>query len=160
MYAYLLLRGMKTLDLRVKRQHESALRIARFLEAHPAVDRVFYPGLESHPGHAIACQQMRRFGGILSFILKENSLEAVGRLIPHLRFAHAAGNLGTVETIVAPPATSSHVECTAEERARLGIPEGLIRYSTGIEDVADLTEDLAAALERIRQAKIHLSTKR
>lgn len=92
---------------------------------------------------------MREFGGILTFILKETSLEAVGRLIPHLRFAHAVGNLGAVKTIVAPPATSSHMECTAEKRARLGIPEGFIRYSTGIEDVAELIEDLAAALERI-----------
>jgi cystathionine beta-lyase/cystathionine gamma-synthase len=83
------------------------------------------------------------------FMLKENSLDAVWRLIPHLRFAHAAGNLGAVETIVAPPATSSHMECTPEERARLGIPEGLIRYSTGIEDVEDLIEDLAAALARL-----------
>lgn len=146
MSAYLLLRGMKTLDLRVRRQNESALRIARFLESHPAVERVFYPGLESHAGHAIARQQMRGFGGILSFLLKENSLDAVGRFISHLRFAHAAGNLGSVETIVAPPATSSHVECTQEERARLGIPEGLIRYSTGIEDVEDLIDDLATAL--------------
>jgi len=149
MSAYLLLRGMKTLDLRVKRQNESALRIAQFLESHPAVERVFYPGLESHAGHAIARQQMRGFGGILSFLLKENSLDAVGRFIPYLRFAHAAGNLGAVETIVAPPATSSHVECTQEERARLGVPEGLIRYSTGIEDVEDLIEDLASALERL-----------
>lgn len=148
MSAYLLLRGMKTLELRIKRQNESALRIARFLESHPAVEHVFYPGLESHTGHTIARAQMRGFGGILSFMLKENSLEAVGRLISHLRFAHAAGNLGAVETIVAPPATSSHVECTQEERARLGIPEGLIRYSTGIEDVEDLIEDLATALRR------------
>ena len=138
MSAYLLLRGMKTLDLRVQRQNESAMRIAQFLESHPAVERVFYPGLESHAGHSIARQQMRGFGGILSFLLKENSLDAVGRFIPRLRFTHAAGNLGTVETIVAPPATSSHVECTPEDRARLGIPEGLIRYSTGIEDVEDL----------------------
>jgi cystathionine gamma-synthase len=138
MSAYLLLRGMKTLDLRVQRQNESALRIAQFLESHPAVEGVFYPGLESHAGHAIARQQMKGFGGILSFLLKENSLDAVGWFIPHLRFAHAAGNLGAVETIVAPPATSSHVECTPEERARLGIPEGWIRYSTGIEDVKDL----------------------
>lgn len=148
MSAYLLLRGMKTLDLRVKRQNESALRIARFLETHPAVERVFYPGLESHPGHAIARQQMSGFGGILSFLLKENSLDAVGRFILHLRFAHAAGNLGAVETIVAPPATSSHVECTPEERARLGIPEGLIRYSTGIEDAEDLIDDLSSALNQ------------
>ena len=81
--------------------------------------------------------------------LKGNSLDAVGRLISQLRFAHAAGNLGAVETIVAPPATSSHVECTPEERARLGIPEGLIRYSTGIEDVKDLIDDLVGALEKL-----------
>lgn len=147
MSAYLLLRGMKTLDLRVQRQNESAMRIAQFLESHPAVERVYYPGLESHAGHVIARQQMKGFGGILSFMLKENTLNAVGRFIKHLRFAHAAGNLGSVETIVAPPATSSHLECTPEERARLGIPEGLIRYSTGIEDVEDLIEDLSSALE-------------
>lgn len=111
--------------------------------------RVPHPGLESHAGHAIARQQMRGFGGILSFLLKENSLDAGGRFIPHLHFAHAAGNLGAVETIVAPPATSSHVECTPEERARLGIPEGLIRYSTGIEDVEDLIDDLASALNKL-----------
>jgi cystathionine gamma-synthase len=148
MSAYLLLRGMKTLDLRVKRQNESALRIAQFLESHPAGERVFYPGLESHVGHAIARRQMKGFGGVLSFMLKENSLNAVGRFVTRLRFAHAAGNLGAVETIVAPPATSSHVECSPEERARLGIPEGLVRYSTGIEDSEDLIEDLTSALDR------------
>jgi hypothetical protein len=80
MSAYLLLRGMKTLDLRIQRQNESALRIARFLESHPAVERVFYPGLDSHAGHLIARQQMRLFGGVLSFLLKDNSLGAVGGL--------------------------------------------------------------------------------
>lgn len=149
MSAYLLLRGMKTLELRVKRQNENALRIAQFLESQPAVERVFYPGLESHEGHTIARQQMRGYGGILSFMLKENRLDAVGRFITQLRFAHAAGNLGAVETIVAPPATSSHVECTPGERERLGINEGLIRYSTGIEDVEDLIEDLASALKTL-----------
>ena len=146
MAAYLLLRGMKTLHLRIRQQNESALGVAQFLEAHPAIERVYYPGLPSHPGHQIARQQMRGFGGMLSFMLRENSLEAVGRFLPRLRFAHAAANLGSVETIVGPPATTSHVECTAEERANLGIPEGLIRYSTGIEDVEDLIADLANAL--------------
>jgi cystathionine gamma-synthase len=149
MSAYMLLRGMKTLALRVRRQNDNALRIATFLEKHPAVERVFYPGLESHSGHAIARKQMRGFGGVLSFILREKNLNAVGRLIANLRFAHAAGNLGAVETIVAPPATSSHVECTPAERARLGIPEALIRYSTGIEDVEDLIDDLDAALKSV-----------
>jgi cystathionine gamma-synthase len=144
--AYLLLRGMKTLHLRVRQQNASALAVARFLEAHPAVARVFYPGLESHPGHGIARRQMRGFGGMLSFMLADNRLEAVGRLLPRLRYAHAAANLGAVETIVGPPATTSHVECSAETRAAMGIPEGLIRYSTGIEETEDLIADLAQAL--------------
>ncbi|MCA1785648.1 MAG: PLP-dependent transferase, partial [Desulfobacteraceae bacterium] len=147
MAAYLLLRGMKTLHLRIARQNKSALEIARFLAAHPAVGQVHYPGLASHEGHEIARQQMRGFGGMLSFELKENSLEAVKRFLPRLRFAHAAANLGAVETIVGMPATTSHVECTAEERAAMGIPEGLIRYSTGIEDTRDLIADLQQALE-------------
>ena len=146
MAAYLLLRGMKTLHLRVRQQNASALAVARFLEAHPAVAQVFYPGLESHPGHAIARRQMRGFGGMLSFMLADNRLEAVGRFLPRLRFAHAAANLGAVETIVGPPATTSHVECAPEERAAMGIPEGLIRYSTGIEETADLIADLDQAL--------------
>ena len=146
MAAYLLLRGMKTLHLRIRQQNASALRLAQFLELHPAIERVFYPGLASHPGHAIACKQMRGFGGILSFMLKENSFDALRRFLPRLRYAHAAANLGSVETIVGPPATTSHVECTNEERAALGIPESLVRYSTGIEDTEDLLTDLEQAL--------------
>jgi cystathionine gamma-synthase len=146
MAAYLLLRGMKTLHLRVQRQNENALQIAHFLESHPAVDRVFYPGLPSHTGHEIARRQMRGFGGMLSFMLRENSLDAVRRFLPRLRYAHAAANLGSVETIVGPPATTSHVECSAAERAEMGIPESLIRYSTGVEAVEDLIADLEAAL--------------
>ena len=146
MAAYLLLRGMKTLHLRIRQQNASALRLAQFLELHPAIERVFYPGLASHPGHAIACKQMRGFGGILSFMLKENSFDALRRFLPRLRYAHAAANLGSVETIVGPPATTSHVECTNEDRAALGIPESLVRYSTGIEDTEDLLTDLEQAL--------------
>jgi len=146
MAAYLLLRGMKTLHLRIKQQNESALKIAQYLEGHPNIERVFYPGLESHPGHQIARQQMRGFGGMLSFMLKENSFEAVRRFLPKLRYAHAAANLGAVETIVGPPATTSHVESSSEERAAMGIPESLIRYSAGIEDVEDLIADLEQAL--------------
>ena len=149
MAAYLLLRGMKTLHLRVARQNESALDIARFLWEHPAVGRVYYPGLETHHNYDIACRQMRGFGGMLSFELKENSLDAAKRFLPRLKYAHAAANLGAVETIVGMPATTSHVECTAQERAAMGIPEGLIRYSTGIEDPRDLIADLTQALEGI-----------
>jgi cystathionine gamma-synthase len=90
---------------------------------------------------------MRGFGGVLSFMLKENTLDAVRRFLPRLRYAHAAANLGAVETIVGPPATTSHVECTAEERAAMGIPESLIRYSVGIEDTVDLIMDLKQALK-------------
>jgi cystathionine gamma-synthase len=147
MAAYLLLRGMKTLALRIRQQNKSALRIAQYLESHPAIEQVFYPGLPAHQGHEIAKRQMRGYGGMLSFMLRENSFDAVRRFLPRLRFAHAAANLGAVETIVGPPATTSHVECTAEERAAMGIPESLIRYSTGIEDVDDLLEDLDQALK-------------
>ncbi len=146
MAAYLLLRGMKTLHLRVRQQNENALHIARFLDAHPGIEKVFYPGLESHENHAMARRQMRGFGGVLSFMLRDNSFDAVRRFLPRLRYAHAAANLGAVETIVGPPATTSHVECTPKEREAMGIPESLIRYSTGIEEVTDLIADLEQAL--------------
>jgi cystathionine gamma-synthase len=145
MAAYLLLRGMKTLHLRISRQNESAIAIARYLEGHKAVKEVFYPGLESHSGHVIAQKQMKGFGGVLSFILK-GDLDAVKAFLPLLQLAHRAANLGAVETIAGPPATTSHVECTPEERAAMGIPEGLVRYSVGIEDVGDLIADLDQAL--------------
>jgi cystathionine gamma-synthase len=90
---------------------------------------------------------MRGFGGVLSFMLEENTLDAVRRFLPRLQYAHAAANLGAVETIAGPPATTSHVECTAEERAAMGIPESLIRYSVGIEDTEDLIADLDQALD-------------
>lgn len=146
MAAYLLLRGMKTLHLRIRQQNESALKIARFLETHPSIERVFYPGLESHENHSVACRQMRGFGGVLSFILKGNDFDAVRKFLPRLRYAHSAANLGSVETIVGPPATTSHVECTRAEREAMGIPESLIRYSVGVEDPEDLIADLEQAL--------------
>lgn len=148
MSAYLLLRGMKTLHLRVRQQNESALRIAQFLEAHPRVTGVFYPGLESHPGHAIAKRQMSGFGGVMSFSL-QGGFDSVKKFLPRLRYANRAANLGAVETIAGPPATTSHVESTPEERATAGIPEALIRYSVGIEDADDLIVDLRQALESV-----------
>jgi cystathionine gamma-synthase len=145
--AYNLLRGMKTLSLRVQRQNESALSIARWLQKHPAVEQVNYPGLESHHNHEVAVRQMRGFGGVLSFSVR-GGLETIKRFLPRLRYAHRAANLGCVETVVGPPLVTSHVECTAEERAAAGIPEGLVRYSTGIEDVEDLIGDLEQALSQ------------
>jgi cystathionine gamma-synthase len=146
MSAYLLLRGMKTLSLRIDRQNASALQIARWLERHPRVSQVNYPGLESHPRHEIAAGQMRGFGGLLSFVL-HGGFDEVTRVLPGLRLMHRAANLGAVETVGGPPATTSHVECSSSERAAMGIPEGLIRYSVGIEAVDDLIADLAQALQ-------------
>lgn len=146
--AYLLLRGMKTLSLRIERQNQNAQMVAEYLATHPKVTTVNYPGLPTHHGHDIAAKQMRGFGGMLSFSLG-NDLDSVRALLPRLRFAHMAANLGAVETIVGPPATTSHVECSAAEREALGIPEGLIRYSAGIEDVDDLLADLDQALDGV-----------
>ena len=149
MDAYSLLRGMKTLKLRVQRQNESAMIIAKYLQNHPAVEQVNYPGLESHPDHDIAKKQMiGGYGGMLSFSVK-GGLEAIKKFLPKLEYAHMAANLGCVETVVGPPFTTSHVECSAEERMAAGIPEGLVRYSTGIEDVEDLIADLDQALKVI-----------
>ncbi|MFL3649031.1 MAG: cystathionine gamma-synthase family protein [Oceanospirillaceae bacterium] len=145
MDAYSLLRGMKTLKLRVERHNSNAMAIAHYLQSHPMVEQVNYPGLASHPGHDIAKQQMSGFGGMLSFSVK-GGLEAIKLFLPKLQFAHMAANLGCVETVVGPPVTTSHVECSAEERAAAGIPEGLVRYSAGIEDIEDLIADLEQAL--------------
>ncbi len=146
MAAFLLIRGMKTLHLRIRQQNESALTIARWLQGQPSVASVFYPGLETHTHHDIARRQMRGFGGVLSFMLK-GGFGAVKHVLPKLRLARRAANLGSVETIAGPPATTSHVECSAQEREAMGIPEGLIRYSVGIEDTEELIADLRQALE-------------
>ena len=143
--AYLLLRGLKTLPLRVRQQEANAQRIAEHLLSRDQVEAVFYPGLPSHRHADVARRQMRGFGGVLSFALR-GGFEAVKRFLPRLTLAHLAANLGAVETIAGPPATTSHVECTLEERAALGIPEGLVRYSVGVEDVEDLIADLDAAM--------------
>ncbi len=143
--AYMIARGMKTLELRIERQNASALKIAHFLENHPKVSSVFYPGLESHPGHAIAKKQMSGFGGILSFSLN-GGYDWVKSFLPKLKLVHLAASLGSVSTIAGPPRTTSHVELTEEQRKLLGIPESLIRYSVGIENVEDLIADLEQAL--------------
>jgi cystathionine gamma-synthase len=147
--AYLLIRGMKTLALRVRQQSQSALAVARFLQGHEAVSRVFYPGLKSHPGHDAAAAQMNGgFGGVLAFSL-HGGFDAVRQFLPRLQLAHLAANLGSVETVAGPPRTTSHVELRAEEREALGIPEALIRYSVGIEETEDLVLDLGRALAEV-----------
>ena len=144
--ASLLLRSLKTLALRVERQNKNALAMARFLEKHPNVLTVNYPGLASHPMHRVAKKQMPGgYGGVLSFEIV-GGLKAVARVLPRLKYAYLAANLGQVDTVVGPPSVTSHVECTEEERRAAGIPEGLIRYSAGIEDLADLQADMDQAL--------------
>lgn len=151
MAAYLLLRGMKTLHLRIECHNENAMRVAKFLQSHDFVREVFYPGLETHENHAIAKKQMHGFGGVLSFTL-QGGFDVVQTFLPRLKYAHAAANLGAVETVVGPPATTSHVESTRAEREAMGIPESLIRYSVGIEDADDLIADLQQALHSTAQA--------
>jgi len=147
--AYKLLRGMKTLALRVRQQNSSAMEIAEFLSRREEIHQVFYPGLPDHPGHKIAKAQMSGYGGMLSFLMK-GGFEAMSNFLPRLKLAHMAANLGAVETIVGPPVTTSHVECTPQERERMGIPEGLVRYSVGIEDTEDLIADLGQALDSVQ----------
>ena len=146
--AYLLLRGMKTLKLRVLQQAENAMRIARYLDKHELVEAVYYPGLETHAHHDIAKKQMRGFGGMLSFALR-GGMESVSLLLPALKYANCAANLGSVETTYGPARTTSHVEVTPEERRALGIPEGLVRVSAGIEDSEDLLADLEQAFHHL-----------
>lgn len=146
--AYLLLRGVKTLKLRVLQQAENAMQIANYLDKHELVEAVYYPGLETHTHHDIAKKQMRGFGGLLSFALK-GGMESVSILLPALKYANCAANLGSVETTFGPARTTSHVEVTPEERKALGIPEGLVRVSAGIEDSEDLLADLEQAFNHL-----------
>ncbi len=150
--AYLLLRGMKTLKLRVLQQAKSAMEIAKYLEKQELVEAVYYPGLESHVHHDVAKKQMRGFGGMLSFALK-GGMDSVKILLPKLEYANRAANLGAVETTYGPARTTSHVECTVEERKAMGIPEGLVRISVGIEDIEDLIADLEQAFQHLAKNK-------
>ena len=143
--AYMILRGMKTLELRMLRHNENGMRVAQFLAQHPKVHSVFYPGLPTHPGHDVAARQMKGFGGMLSFSLK-GGFDEVVKTLEKLQLAHKAASLGSVGTLVGPPRTTSHVELTAEERAAAGIPESMIRYSAGIENGDDLLRALEVAL--------------
>jgi cystathionine beta-lyase/cystathionine gamma-synthase len=141
---YQLERGLKTLALRMGRHNENGMALARVLQSHPAVARVNYPGLPDHPDHAVAAGQMRGFGGMLSFELREP--EGVAGMMDRLRIATPALSLGGVETLVCVPASTSHKSLTREERAMAGISDGLVRVSTGIEDTDDLIADFRRAL--------------
>lgn len=144
--AYLLERGLKTLGLRVERQNGSGQRVAEFLERHPNVERVWYPGLPSHPDHAIARRQMRGFGGVVSFEVR-GDLGAASRVVDAVRLPILAPSLGGVETLIEQPALMSYYELATEERLEAGIKDNLIRLSLGVEDADDLIADLSQALD-------------
>jgi cystathionine gamma-synthase len=143
---WLVLRGIKTLHLRMKAHEANANAVAEALEAHPAVARVNYPGLASHPQRALAARQQKGFGAMLSFELKDASAGAVEKVLLGLRWFTLAESLGGVESLVAHPASMTHASMTPEARAKAGIGDGLIRLSIGLEDAADLIADLNQAL--------------
>jgi cystathionine beta-lyase/cystathionine gamma-synthase len=147
MDAWLVLRGTKTLPIRMERHNTNAMALAEYLAGHPAVERVRYPGLPSHPQHALARTQMRGFGGLISFHM--GSLERARTVLNNVRLMALAESLGGVETLISHPATMTHASVPAERRQQLGITDDLVRVSVGIEDVEDLQDDLAQALERL-----------
>jgi cystathionine gamma-lyase/cystathionine beta-lyase/cystathionine gamma-lyase/homocysteine desulfhydrase len=143
--SWLVLRGTKTLPLRMAQHNANGLALARFLEEHPKVKDVHYPGLPSHPQHDLAARQMRGFGGMLSFDV--GSFDAAKRLLAHVRLMALAESLGGVETLISHPASMTHASVPADHRSAIGIPDSLVRISAGVEDIEDLKEDLARALD-------------
>jgi cystathionine beta-lyase/cystathionine gamma-synthase len=150
MDAWLVLRGTKTLTVRMERHNANAMALAQYLASHPKVTAVHYPGLPSHPQHELARQQMRGFGGLISFQL--GSLERARTVLNSVRLISLAESLGGVETLISHPATMTHAAIPDDQRQQLGIHDDLVRLSVGIEDVEDLEEDLTQALDRIPSA--------
>ena len=145
--SWLVLRGTKTLALRMAQHNANGLALAQFLDAHRKVRHVYYPGLPSHPQHALASRQMRGFGGMLAFEL--GSLEAARTLLNGVRLLALAESLGGVESLISHPASMTHASVPADKREALGITDGLVRISAGLEDIDDLKDDLTQALERV-----------
>jgi cystathionine beta-lyase/cystathionine gamma-synthase len=145
--SWLVLRGTKTLPIRMVQHNANGLALAQYLEKHPKVKRVYYPGLPSHPQHDLARRQIRGFGGMLSFEM--GSLEAARAVLNHVRLHALAESLGGVESLISHPASMTHASVPADRRAALGLTDGLVRISAGIEDIDDLKDDLAQALDRV-----------
>jgi cystathionine gamma-synthase len=143
---YLLQRGLKTFDLRMRRHNENGLAVAEFLESHPRVDKVLYPGLPSHDYHDIARETMRGYGGLLTFLIKDADWRATADIVDRVQIPRIAPSLGGVESLIEQPLVISYYECTPEERQAYGIPDNMIRLSCGIEDSQDLIDDLSQAL--------------
>ncbi|GAB5490162.1 MAG: PLP-dependent aspartate aminotransferase family protein [Phototrophicaceae bacterium] len=151
--AFLIERGIKTLGLRVRQQNETALQVARYLEAHPKIENVFYPGLASHPDYEVAKAQMTGFGGVISFEVS-GDLQTTGDFIDRLQIPYIAPSLGGVESLVEQPALMSYYDKTTEERLEVGIRDNLVRYAVGIEDAGDILEDLEQALAGIPEREL------
>jgi cystathionine gamma-lyase len=147
---FLQLRGIKTLPLRVERHAQNALSIADFLESHPAVKRVIYPGLPSHPQHDLARRQARGFGGVVSVVLN-GGIDSVREIVPRLKLWPLAESLGGVKSLLCHPATMTHAALDPAERRRVGIEDGLVRLSVGLEHAQDLIDDLDHALRAARR---------
>ena len=143
---FLILRGIKTLHLRVQRACENAAVIANYLSNHPKVGKVYWPGFETHPNHAVAKKQMRMFGAMVSFDLQENTLENATKILSSTHLFTLAESLGGVESLIGHPASMTHASIPREERLKVGLTDSLIRLSVGVEDVEDLVQDLEAAL--------------
>lgn len=152
--AWLTIRGIQTLSLRVEQQSRNAQAIAEFLQDHPVVDHVNYPGLPSHPNYKIACQQQRLFGGVVSFSLTDNTVPAAEKLVTSTDLFKLAESLGGVKSLCCHPASMTHKSTPAEVRRHAGIQDSLVRLSVGIEGVADLIEDLSQALDAVQQRQI------
>jgi len=144
--SFLVLRGIKTLHLRVQRHCENGKEVAVFLKNHPKVDDVFWPGFESHPNHDVAKKQMRDFGGMVSFTLKGNKLDDALNVVKKVEIFALAESLGGVESLIGHPVTMTHAAIPKEEREKTGVVDSLIRLSVGVEDVEDLIADLEQAL--------------
>lgn len=149
MDAFLTLRGIKTLDVRMERHCKNGARIAKYLKEHPKVEKVYWPGLENHPGHEIAKRQMNNFGGMISFVVKEGTFEKVSKVVSNFNVFTLAESLGGVESLAGHPATMTHASIPAADRHAIGIVDGLIRLSIGIEDADDLIADLEQALKHV-----------
>lgn len=146
MDSFLVLRGIKTLHVRMDRHQENALELADYLRQHPSVSRVVFPGFEDHPGHAVAKKQMRGFGGMISFAVKSDSFEDASKVVSALKVFTLAESLGGVESLAGHPASMTHASIPKAQREESGVTDGLIRLSVGIEDVRDLKADLDTAL--------------
>lgn len=146
--SFLVLRGLKTLHIRMERHCRNGKAVAQFLKSHPKIDKVYWPGFEDHPNHEIAKKQMKDFGGMISFSLKNDSFESASALASSMKVFSLAESLGGVESLIGHPASMTHASIPKEERIKTGITDSLLRLSVGIEDEEDLIEDLAQALEK------------